>query len=57
MKPVNLNKFRKAKSRQERRDLGDMNAVKFGRTKLEKQREHAEIEKNKRHIDGHEIKK
>ena len=36
MKPVNLNKVRKARSRAEAKAEADANAVRFGRTKAEK---------------------
>jgi len=36
MKPVNLNKARKAKTRAEAKASADENAVRFGRTKAQK---------------------
>lgn len=51
---VNLRAARKAKDRQKARAKGDENAVKFGRTKAEKDREKAQAEKAKRDLDGHE---
>jgi hypothetical protein len=51
--PVNLNRFRKQKARAEKKARADENAVKFGRTKAEKQRDTAEREKSIRHIDDH----
>ena len=37
--PVNLNKVRKARARAEKRARADENAVKFGRSKAEKDRD------------------
>ncbi|MEQ6248143.1 DUF4169 family protein [Sulfitobacter sp. HNIBRBA3233] len=51
--PVNLNKVRKDRARQQRRARADENAVKFGRTKAERQREAAEADQNIRKIDQH----
>ncbi|SFM17061.1 DUF4169 family protein [Shimia aestuarii] len=51
--PVNLNRFRKQKARADKKARADQNAIKFGRTKVEKQRDKAEAEKASRHIDGH----
>lgn len=36
MKPINLNKVRKAKARAEEKARADQNSVKFGRTKAER---------------------
>ena len=52
-KPVNLNRFRKQKARAEKRSQADENAVKFGRTKAEKQRDAAEAAKSVAHLDQH----
>ena len=52
-KPVNLNRFRKQKARDEKRAQGDANAVKFGQTRQEKTRVRAEQEKAARDLDGH----
>ncbi|MGX9350364.1 DUF4169 family protein [Shimia sp. W99] len=51
--PVNLNRFRKQKARADKKARADENAVKFGRTKSEKQRDKAEADKATRHIDSH----
>ncbi|MEM9129004.1 MAG: DUF4169 family protein [Pseudomonadota bacterium] len=51
--PVNLNQFRKAKARAEKRANADENAVKFGRTKAQRQVEEAEAEKARKTIDEH----
>lgn len=52
-KVVNLNRFRKEKSRADKRAKGDANAAKFGRTKAEKQMTEAQREKDVRSLDGH----
>ena len=47
---VNLNQFRKKKVRADDKARADQNAVKFGRTKAEKQRDAAQAELDaKRH--------
>lgn len=51
--PVNLNRFRKDKARAAKKASGDANAVKFGRTKAQKQREEAEARKARAALDGH----
>lgn len=50
--PINLNKFRKAKARAEKTARADANAVKFGRTKAEKQLDRARTQKAHRDLDG-----
>lgn len=52
-KPVNLNRFRKDKARAEKKARADQNAVKFGRTKAEKDRDRAENKLADRRLDGH----
>ena len=52
-RPVNLNKVRKDRARDEKRARADENAVKFGRTKAEKARDAAEKGASVRHLDGH----
>lgn len=52
--PVNLNRFRKAKARADKKARADENAVKFGRTKAQKELEKAEAEKARRALDGKE---
>ena len=54
-KILNLNHFRKAKNRAEKRRAGDENAVKFGRTKAEKKLEDAKVANLRRDHDGHKI--
>ena len=53
MKVVNLNKARKARAKADERASADENAVKFGRTKAEKQAERQRAEKAARDLDGH----
>ena len=50
---INLNKFKKSRKRAEKRDKADENAVKFGRSKVEKQLTKAETRKADRDLDGH----
>jgi len=50
---LNLNKARKSKTREKERQTADENAVKFGRTKAQKQREAAQAKKAKSQLDGH----
>lgn len=52
MTVVNLNKFRKAKARVEKRAQADENAVKFGRSKAEKSLDQARADKVARDLDG-----
>ncbi|MFP7675168.1 DUF4169 family protein [Marivita sp. S0852] len=49
---TNLNQFRKAKARRDKRAKADENAVKFGRTKAQKDVEAARAAKAKRDLDG-----
>lgn len=50
--PVNLNRFRKEKARAEKKARADENAVKFGRSKAQKQLDRAQAEKSARDLDG-----
>ena len=50
--PINLNKARKARDRHEARKRADENAVKFGRTKAEKQLDQARAIKAQADMDG-----
>ena len=52
-KPVNLNRYRKTQARAEDKARADQNAVKFGRSKLEKTLQEARAAKAKRDLDGH----
>ena len=53
---TSLNKFRKAKARDAKRASADENAVKFGRSKAQKDLEAARAEKAKRELDGKSTK-
>jgi hypothetical protein len=49
---TNLNQFRKTKARAEKKARADQNAVKFGRSKAEKQLDRAKTDKTARDLDG-----
>jgi len=51
--PVNLNRYRKAKARTGKKARAAENAVKFGRTRAEKLRDSAKVDKARRDLDGH----
>jgi len=51
-KIINLNQFRKATARQDKRAKAGENAVKFGRTKAQKELEKARAAKARRDLDG-----
>ncbi len=51
--PVNLNRFKKQKARADKLVRADQNAVKFGRTKVEKTADQTTADKAKRHVDDH----
>ena len=51
---VNLNQYRKKAARTAKRQQADENAVKFGRTKAEKDAQAKTSDKAKRDLDGHE---
>jgi len=53
-KVTNLNRFRKNKARAGKRARADENAVKFGRSKAQKEIERTRAEKARRELDGHE---
>lgn len=50
---TNLNQFRKAKARSDKRAEADANSAKFGRTKAQKRLEEAEAEKARATLDAH----
>ena len=50
--PINLNRARKAREKVKKRAEADENAVKFGRTKAEKNRDRVAAEKAARDLDG-----
>lgn len=52
-KPVNLNKVRKSRARIEKRARADENALKFGRTKADKERDKAQNARVTRLHDAH----
>ena len=49
---VNLNKARKSRARAKAKQTADENAVKFGRSRAEKSRDKADVEKTNRTLDG-----
>ncbi|MGZ2258052.1 DUF4169 family protein [Roseobacter sp. A03A-229] len=51
--PINLNKARKARAKAAKKAQADENAVRFGRTKAEKDAESAQAKKTARDLDGH----
>lgn len=52
---VNLNRFRKAKARDEKQRQAETNRARFGRTGGEKQRDAAEAERTIRDLDGKQL--
>jgi len=55
VKPVNLNKMRKARSRAEDKARADANAVKHGRTKAQRLLDVARADKAKARLDQHKF--
>lgn len=55
MKPINLNKARKARARLQKRVTADENAMKFGRSKAEKSAEKLDAARSKRALDAHKL--
>ncbi|MEO3414103.1 DUF4169 family protein [Roseovarius sp. CAU 1744] len=51
--PVNLNRYRKARARVEKKARADENAVKFGRSKAEKELDKARADKARGAVDQH----
>ncbi|NND42345.1 MAG: DUF4169 family protein [Silicimonas sp.] len=51
--PINLNKARKDRKRQQAKAEADSNAVKFGRTRAEKARDQADANQASRDLDHH----
>lgn len=51
--PTNLNRARKQRARSDAKALSDENAVRFGRTKAQKQIEKAQSDKAAKTIDSH----
>jgi hypothetical protein len=52
--PINLNRARKQRARDEEKAKADENAVRFGRTRAQKEAERAEAERAARLLEGHE---
>lgn len=53
VQPVNLNRFRKQKARDDDKTRADQNAARFGQSKAEKSLDHARNDKADRDLDGH----
>ncbi|MEJ6401926.1 DUF4169 family protein [Yoonia sp. 2307UL14-13] len=53
MKPINLNQARKARAKLQAKAQADENAVRFGRTKAEKQQDAAAIKRAVTRLDQH----
>ncbi|MEN0079358.1 MAG: DUF4169 family protein [Pseudomonadota bacterium] len=51
--PINLNRARKDRARQTAKREADANAVKFGRSKAQKQTEAAAADQRAAKLDGH----
>ena len=51
-RPDNLNKARKARARTQARAQADENAVRFGRTKAQRQAEQANADRDAAKLDG-----
>ncbi len=54
-KPVNLNRYRKEKTRAEKKARADANAAKHGQTKSEKAVVKLEQMRQRRDLDGHKV--
>ncbi|SLN17175.1 hypothetical protein ROA7450_00525 [Roseovarius albus] len=52
-KPVNLNRFRKEKARADKKARADENAIKFGRSKADKELDRARSQKQERDLSDH----
>lgn len=57
MKPVNLNKVRKQKTRTEAKVRADVNAAKFGRNKVERASDAIALDKGTRRLEAHRREK
>ncbi len=51
--PANLNRYRKARAKADRKARADENAVRFGRSKAEKDLEKARAAKTQAELDRH----
>jgi hypothetical protein len=54
-KLINLTRARKTRTRDDKRQLADANAAKFGRTKAERVAAKAQAEKAAQHVDQHRL--
>ncbi|MBT6311706.1 MAG: DUF4169 family protein [Alphaproteobacteria bacterium] len=54
-RPINLNRFRKAKRKTEKTEQAAANRVKFGRTKAEKAKDAAAKAKSADHVDASKL--
>ncbi|WP_170330508.1 DUF4169 family protein [Ruegeria arenilitoris] len=54
-KLINLNQVRKQRAKAQKKKRADENAVRFGRTKAEKDLDRTHKQKSDRNLDGHEI--
>ncbi|WP_333473739.1 DUF4169 family protein [Xanthobacter dioxanivorans] len=52
---VNLHRARKAQARRAAEVKAEENRVRFGRTKAERERQADELERQKRHLEGHAL--
>lgn len=52
---VNLNRWRKAKAKEEKARQADINRVAFGRTKAEKEQMRQQAEKDAKELDGKKV--
>jgi len=53
VKPINLNKARKARAKADAKVRADANAIRFGRTKAEKDRDRATRDQTIHRLDAH----
>lgn len=54
-KPVNLNRYRKQKARAQKKARADQNAVKFGRSNVQRVEEEFDQNKQRRDLDNHQL--
>lgn len=52
---VNLNRWRKAKAKEEKTRQAEVNRVAFGRTKAEKERDRKQAEQQAKDLDGKKV--
>jgi hypothetical protein len=53
--PVNLNRYKKEKARADKKARADQNAVKFGRSKAQKNLELSRVDKAGRDLTAHQL--